>query len=82
MSTGVELKSGSNHQPVSTRNSLKKKFKPSWSLLVVRIGFRYLIPWGESPVFFFLVLDVELKSPRVLMVAKKLWLLTPAGSNK
>lgn len=82
MSTGVELKSGSNQQPLSTRKSFLKKFKHSWSLLVVRIGFRYLIPEGESPLFFFLVLDVELKSPRVLMVAKKLWLLSPAGSNK
>lgn len=73
MSTGVELRSGNNQQPPSPRNSWKKKKnkpKHSWNLLVVRIGCRYLIPWGESPVFFFLVLDVELKSPRVLMVAK------------
>lgn len=82
MSTGVELKSGSNQKPLSIRNSFKKKFKRSWSLLVVRIGFRYLIPWGEPPVFFILVLDVELKNPRVLMAAQKLWHLTPAGSNK
>lgn len=48
--TGVELKSGSNQQPLSIRNSstttTKNPFKRSWSLLVVGIGFRYLIPWG------------------------------------
>lgn len=66
ISTGVELKSGSNQQPLSIRNSSKKKktFKHSWSLLVVGIGFRYLIPWGESPSPAFACLGCGTKKPQ------------------